>query len=716
MIDFAHPWMLVGLLAAAIPLLLHLLGRRRARKVPFTALAFLMNRNPRRARAIHLRERSLLAVRCAAAALIALALAKPLVPALDDDDSVIAGAGPVALAIVLDDSMSMMTRGADGETRFEAARARVLRLLDRLPIGSTAALVASGHPARALTRRLSGDLRSVAQATRKIVHHPRRDDAARALAMAEQLLSTASDRARGLVVLSDLQASGWAGVELPVEPPAKGRERPPLRLQLERVGDAKATNTAITDVRAEPAPERGPQQVRVEATVSHHGARSFRGHLTVRAGEREVKSWIEVAGGETIKRSMVLPATTDTAEVSLPADDLAADNRRVVRLSGGDVIRVALVDGAPRPVPREDEIFFAQRALQIGADRAGALAVDVLQPGQLSADKLAAFDVIILANVGELPPLLERELAELVERGTGLLITAGDAVPEQPEGWMGRLLPFEVVGHRRLASPKPGRRPATDDARTRLELVDPAEDPAPTRQVAALRSRLVDAVEALAGARIRHHLLVRPSATLGSHVVLRTSNGAPTLLMAARGAGLVALLTTAIDRDWSDLPLQPGYLPLLQEVAAALAGRTGEGRQAAIEPGAVAVLARHKEAERLVVQRAADEQADAPVREIGASEQGGRSWQVDGLLVPGRYLAREEGKGGRWSERSILVVPPAAESELKRLDERVLLPPEPETPAQPTRPKVPGWSFALVGLLALLIIEGALLVRSGAPA
>ena len=308
-------------------------------------------------------------------------------------------------------------------------------------------------------------------------------------------------------------------------------------------------------------------------------------------------------------------------------------------------------------------------------------------------------------------------MAELVKRGTGLLVTAGDAVPEQPAGWLSALLPVAVVGHRRLRR-GPGRTGdgVADDTRGRLELVDALEEPAPTREVAALRSRLVDAVAALSGARIRHHLLVRPDAHLGSQIVLRFASGAPALLLASHGKGMVALLTTAIDRDWSDLPLQPGYLPLLQELAATLAGRSGESRQAAIEPGGVAVLARHKEAERLVVHRADGERPGARVREIAGAQQEGRAWQVDGLLQPGRYIAREEGKGGRWSERSILVVPPAAESDLKRLTERTLNPPDESTTAAATRPKVPGWSFALFGLLLLLLVEGTLLMRSNAPA
>lgn len=709
MIDFAQPAMLIGLLAAALPLALHLLGRRRARPVAFTALAFLMTRDPRRSRALRLRERALLLVRCLVAAAIAFALAKPLIPALDSRGAVIAGSGPVALVVVLDDSMSMMQMEAGGQTRFDLARRRVLGLLERLPPGSTAALVASGYPARALGRGLSADLRAAAQAVRRLVHWPRRDDAGRAIALAQQLLASAGPGARGLVVVSDLQASGWQHAALPSAQEYKAGGPVALRVQVERIGGPAVANTAIVAASAEPAPERGPQQVRVLAEISHRGPTPFQGHVTVRAGEREVKSWVEVAPGDTIKRSFVLPATTDTAEILLPDDGLAADNRRFVRLSGGDLIRVGLVDGAPRPVPREDEVFFAARALQIGAARAGAVAVDILQLEQLKAGILSVYDVIVLANVGELSPLVERELLEQVKRGGGLLISAGDAVPEQADRWLPILQPGEVVGHHRIAA----ARRADVRSGPRLQLMQ--NDDGASIAVTELRARLAESMPGLGQARIAQHLQVRPSASLAGRTVLALDSGAPILLLTARGRGQIALLTTAIDRDWSDLPLQPGYLPLLQELVATLAGRPGHGQRAAIEPAGVAVLTRHEEAERLEVRRADGDQAGELVRALLGTAHRGRSWQVDGLLAPGRYLARELGKGGRWSERSILVVPPESESSMAVLPEQHLVGPA-SSSAPKVHPKVPGWSYALIGLMLLLVVEGALLVRSSAPA
>ena len=73
---FVAPLMLVGLVALAVPIAIHLIGRRRARVVKFAALDFLLATRRRTARRFRLRERLLLIVRAVACAVVALALAK----------------------------------------------------------------------------------------------------------------------------------------------------------------------------------------------------------------------------------------------------------------------------------------------------------------------------------------------------------------------------------------------------------------------------------------------------------------------------------------------------------------------------------------------------------------------------------------------------------------------------------------------------------------
>ena len=71
--NFLNPAFLFALTASAVPLLIHLLSRRRTREVPFSSLRFLERSDRKSMRRINLRRLILLALRTAAIALIALA-------------------------------------------------------------------------------------------------------------------------------------------------------------------------------------------------------------------------------------------------------------------------------------------------------------------------------------------------------------------------------------------------------------------------------------------------------------------------------------------------------------------------------------------------------------------------------------------------------------------------------------------------------------------
>ena len=78
MITFLSPLFLVGVLAAAIPLLIHLSRSRRTKKMRFSTTRFFTDQFLRSYRMSRLKELLLLACRMALFALLAMALAQPL--------------------------------------------------------------------------------------------------------------------------------------------------------------------------------------------------------------------------------------------------------------------------------------------------------------------------------------------------------------------------------------------------------------------------------------------------------------------------------------------------------------------------------------------------------------------------------------------------------------------------------------------------------------
>lgn len=712
--EFGNPWMLLGLLLAGIPLLLHLFGRRRAPVVHFSALAFIMASNPKEARALQVSEWLLVALRALAVALVALALARPMLPLPADADATSIGnaSGPVALVLVLDDSMSM--GASDGrEPLLERARQQAIRVVERLPVGSQVGLVASGAPARALTRQLTDDRGTVLDALRRLQHAPRRDDAGRAVALAEGLLAGTELNDRRILLYSDLQASGWQGVTLGPST-AKTPERAPIALQVERQVAAAHDNTAIVDAVVLPVEGKGGSQVRVEVEVKRYAKAPQEDYMTVRAGEREVKSQLQLDPTGSARRSFLLPTSAPVAEIRLTDDALQTDNRRLVRMDTSSALRVALINGAPRPLPRDDEVFFAARALELSAAWPGELAVDVLPADRLSAAQLADFDVLVLANLADPGEVARAALREALQAGKGLLITPGDNLPpDNPPAWLEGLLPARVAGVRESAAAR--RDTNADSAGLRLALdADAGQSPLPAVQ--RLRSALQAAIgPTLGDASIWRYALVEPTTEAADRTVLRYSDGAPAVLLGQSGRGLVALLTTTLDRDWTDLPLQPGFLPLLHTLVTQLAGERGLERRAALEVGDPLLLGRDERADQLEIRAEADSPA-ATRRVVQASEQRGRGWQVAGLDQPGRYAVVELRAGEPLTSRTIIVAPPKAESDLTPLQSGPLWQAARGSERATSGgggalARAPAWTPALLLLLVLLVLEGAVLVR-----
>lgn len=174
---FIHPLALLGLAAAAIPALLHLLQRRTPPELDFPPLRYLSEAERQSARRLKLRHLLLLILRTALIVVIVLAAARPLVR--------VKGGGahePTALVVILDNSPSS---GAvvDGRAVIDrlraAARASIARTTaaDRVWLmladgmvrgGSRETLLASADSTTAGWQRL--DLVQAVERAARLVH------------------------------------------------------------------------------------------------------------------------------------------------------------------------------------------------------------------------------------------------------------------------------------------------------------------------------------------------------------------------------------------------------------------------------------------------------------------------------------------------------------------------------------------------------------------
>jgi len=303
-VTFLHPLALVGLAAAAIPALLHLLERRVPPEADFPPLRYLSEAERQNARRLKLRHLLLLILRTALIVLIVLAAARPLFPTQASGGSL---HEPTAVAVILDNSVSSGLV-VDGRPALERLKAMARGSLARATASDRLWLVLADGVARAGTPDvLLATVDSAGVSARRL-------DLTAALRAATRLVDAEPLPAREVHVVSDLQRTalgpGRAGVLRGVRVLALA---PPSRAPANRgVGAARVTDgAAAVDIVGTPAAGAG-------------GAAP----VTLRIHGREVGRAL-VAPGSTA--SITLPPLGPgwwVGEAVLDADELRADDRR----------------------------------------------------------------------------------------------------------------------------------------------------------------------------------------------------------------------------------------------------------------------------------------------------------------------------------------------------------------------------------------------------
>lgn len=545
--NFLVPAMLAALAAVAVPIVLHLLQRERHEVVEFPSLMFLRRIPQESVQRRRVQHWLLLAARCLLLALVVAAFARPFLRGRAAE--ALARDGAREVVVLLDRSYSMGY--GDQWTRAQEA---VRRTLDGLEGNDRATLVLFDETAdapappttdRALLRGLVDGARPGAGATR---YGP-------ALRLAQGVLDDSDRARREVVVVSDFRGGGWDGapdVRLPAG----------TALRRVDVGSEATTNASVLNVElardgGDPEGAGAPgERVTVVARVRNHAPEPVAGRaVSLEVNDRVLQTVsvdLPASGTAAVRFAPVaLPPDAARGVVRLAGDALPADDVHHFVATRMQERAVLVLESADAPAATS---LYLTRALSLARDP--AYTVTVRRPGAVRVADVERASLVILNDAAPPTGDVGRAIAAFVERGGGLLVALG----ERSGRWSGpvaELVPLSLGDVR-------DRRDATAASLGYVDRTHPVFAPFRTARGGDF-----------AAARILRYRELRP--TEGATVLARHGDGSAALAEVTAGRGRVLVWTSALDNRWSDLPVQPVFLPLVHELARHAAGGAGVG-------------------------------------------------------------------------------------------------------------------------------------------
>ena len=535
--SFLNPFFLLGLAALAAPVLVHLVRRTRARRVEFPALYFVRQVPQRTIRRRTLRDLLLLALRCLALLLVVFAFTRPY---FTTAGKAAEAEGSRSTVILLDASLSMRRAGL-----FDEAKRRAEALVGEAAADERVALLSFGEGYE-IVSPFTADRNALRAALAGLSAGFEATDYEQALRGAEALFrDSKAGGARRVIMLSDFQAAGWDAGR------ATFRLAPDVRLALIDVAGAPEANLSVTNVEARGAVYGQKYADKLAVHVANFGDEERRPvTLDFQINEQTVeKRELTFAPREEKVVEFTdfnLAEGTNRCAVRLRAEDFAPDNDFYFTLRREAQSKALIVDGSSRG----GDSFYLQSALAAGGDL--PFTFDVRGAGAVDPNAVGAHSLVILNDAGLAPGPLSESVERFVESGGRLVIAAGPHTkPESFNRAFGRVAPAtlnEAVQLQRGESV----------AMTALKSSHPVFE-------------VFNEGGRMPAARVYGYL--RGEAREGASVLASFEDGSPALVERGAGAGRVLMYNSTLGMAWSDLPLSPVYLPLVQQMVRYLGER-----------------------------------------------------------------------------------------------------------------------------------------------
>lgn len=611
---FLNPWMLLGGLAVASPILIHLLNKRRFKIIDWAAMDFLFEADKKNRRRVQLENFILLMLRCLAMLLVALMFARPFLPS--SVTNVLQQAQKLERVILIDDSLSQRVL-RDSVPAFNVAKESAKELVSRFAESDKTedwlTIMLTSNPDQPLLANEPLTQNTLASLTQAIDDLECTDSVADYTVSLSELKRYVSGQresgGRAAYLFSDLRERDWVNTLEADSDSAPNKlitdvSEATVGCFVIDVGSQNDQNLAITSVRPENL-QVADKVIQFNVAVANYGTQTVnqvRVLLQVDEGQPEYEVIPSIAPGQTQELAFryVFPSMDDSGsgllnesetkprfsnyrvkaeidrqslgETGLANDQLLEDSIALYASRVNDGISVLLVDGDPSAVSERSETHYLY---SLDVEGTG-LNMDVVTASELETVSLSDYEVIFLCNVDEASPDRIKSIESWVADGGALVLMPGNKV---------RATTFNASFHRDGQGLSP------------LSLIDMAGDPTMANWVnfeidpqihPSLRVMVESDASSLSNvdvfswwtSEMRNDLIGK---TVEVPLRLNDEANSPAMIDRTFGSGNVIVFTIPGDGDWTMWPSSPTFPPVMIDLIDYLVGSTGEASMVEME-------------------------------------------------------------------------------------------------------------------------------------
>jgi len=674
-LSFVHPAILGGLALASLPIIIHLLNRRRFKMMEWAAMDFLLKAAVRNRRRVRLENLLLLLLRTALVVLLITAVARPFSQREDALASLFGSTGPTERIFLLDDSHSMRA-GQGNKGAFETAKGLIRRLVERLheERSSDRVTIVLGSRPRDLEEGVARVAVASDQAQRLLRTLDRMqpgDGVFDVVESAHAVLDGLEEREARVVlhIVSDFRARDWMDQDGALRPDivkalARCTERGEVRLV--DVGSPPVQNVGVVDLQPVDRAVIAGVPVTFVAKVKNRGPDPVSNlSVTFQFGDSvplpvKVDGTLQPGGEAEVKKEFTFRAGGPAVVgASVPTDVLPGDDLRLRVVNVRKRMQFLLVDGEPEPEDYRGETDFLAAALMPPGQTESGIAVEAVSEHGFGARELDDYDGVFLCNVYRLPDDRLAKLEEFVAGGGGLVFFLGDQVDPSIYNatFYGR---GEEAGKKLLPLMLRDAEGASDEY---VNLAAPALDHPVVRFLRGLNQIVFRTVA------VQKYVRCEPTLRGGASVILTYTDedGSAALAEKSFGDGRVLLFTTAADLEWSNFPHSILYLALLQEAARDIVKPdTGDDTETVGEPIVIRYDPRRMAPQVELVPP--PQLGGAAIRLLSSREDTQLFYRYDRTTAAGIYRASLKTPEGEAYERPFAFNVDPTEGDLRRAD------------------------------------------------